>query len=98
MKLQRQEVIDELAKRAGFYKKHTETFIDALEEMLVDILGEATLDEEVEIQLVKGLTIGAVKNPERSGKDPRNQNDIVVPERIMPYAKFTYTFKQKINE
>lgn len=98
MKLQRQEVIDELSKRAEFYKKPTAKFLDALEEMLTDILSEASLDEDVEIQLVKGLTIGASRNPSHPGKDPRNQNDIVVPEKVVPYAKFTYTFKQKINE
>lgn len=98
MKLQRKDVIDELAKRSGFYKVHTETFIDALENMLIDILGQATLDEAVEIQLTKGFTVGATRNPERQAKDPRNQNDIVVPERSIPYARFSYTFKQKINE
>lgn len=98
MKLQRKEVINELATRSGFFKKHTETFIDALEDMLIDILSDATTDEEVEIQLTKGFTVGAVKNPSYQAKDPRNQKDVVVPERITPYAKFTYTFKQKINE
>lgn len=98
MKLQRKDVINGLAKRSGFYKKYMDDILDALEDFLIDSLSEATIDEEVEIQLVKGLTIGAVKNPSRDGKDPRNQKDIMIPERILPYAKFTQTFKQKINE
>lgn len=98
MKLQRKDVIDEIAKRTGFYKIHTEKFIDALEDMLIDILGQATFDEDVEIQLTKGFTVGAERCHERKAKDPRNQNDIVVPEKNVPYAKFTHTFKQKINE
>lgn len=98
MKLQRKEVIDELAKRSGFYKSSTETFINALEDMLIDILGEATFDEEAEVQLTKGFVVGAIKKNAYNARDPRNQEDIVVPEKIVPYAKFSYTFKQKINE
>ena len=98
MKLQRQDVINGLAKKSGFYKKYMGKILDALEEFIIESLSEATLDEDIEIQLVKGLTIGAVKNPSGEGKDPRNQSDVIVPERILPYAKFTHTFKQKINE
>ena len=98
MKLQRKEVIDELAKKSGFYKKYVETFLDSLEEVILENLSKADFDEDVEIQLVKGFTVGAVKNPAYNAKDPRNQNDVTVPEKIMPYTKFTYTFKQKINE
>lgn len=98
MRLQRKEVIDELAAKSGFYKVHTEKFIDALEEMLLDVLKRATFDEDIEIQLTKGFVVGAEKNKAYSAKDPRNQNDVIVPDRITPYAKFTQTFKQKINE
>ena len=98
MRLQRKEVIDELAKRSGFFKNSTEKFIDALESMLVDVLSEADIDESIEIQVTKGFVVGATKKAAYTAKDPRNQNDVVVPERIMPYAKFTQTFKQRINE
>ena len=97
MKLHRKDVISELARRSDFYKNHTEVFVDALEEMLLDILSQATLDEEIEIQLTKGFIVGAIKKPSYDSVDPRNQTPIVVPERIMPYAKFTQTFKEKVN-
>lgn len=98
MKLQRKEVIDELSNKSGFYKKYVETFLDCLEEVIIENLSKADFDEGVEIQLIKGFTVGAIKNPSYNAKDPRNQNEVVVPEKIMPYTKFTYTFKQKINE
>lgn len=98
MELRKREIVDELAKRTGFYKKYIESFLESLDDIIVENLGNATLDEDVEIHLAKGLIIGAKRYPEREAHDPRNQNVIVTPEKSIPYAKFTYTFKQKINE
>lgn len=98
MKLQRKDVIKELSERSGFFKKYVELFIDSLEDMLVDKLSKTTFDENVEIQICKGFIVGTERCPEREAKDPRNQNDIIVPEKNMPYAKFTSTFKKRINE
>ena len=98
MKLYRKDVISELAHRGDWYKNHTEAFLDALEEMLLDVLSQATLDDKVEIQLTKGFVVGATKNPPYDAVDPRNQTPIIVPERIVPYARFSQTFKEKINE
>lgn len=98
MELKRKEVIDELASRCEFYKQDTKIFVDALEEMIIEKLSQATFDEDVEIHLAKGLVIGSKRYPEREAHDPRNQNVIKTPEKCIPYVKFTYTFKQKINE
>ena len=49
-------------------------------------------------QLAKGLTIGARRVPEREVRDPRNQDKVMTPEKVIPFARFTYTFRQKINE
>lgn len=98
MELRKKEMVDELAKRCGFYKKYAERFLDAFEDMVIEKLSCATLDEDVEIHIAKGFVIGAKRYPEREAIDPRNQNAIITPEKSIPYAKFTYTFKQKINE
>lgn len=98
MILKRKEIVDILSDKTLFYKSTTKEFMEALEEFIVEYLNKATLKEDVEIQLAKGLVIGAKMNPEKQAKDPRNQNDVIVPERILPYVRFTNTFKQKINE
>lgn len=98
MELRKKEIVNELAKRCDFYKKSVEQILNELENIIVENLGQATLNEDVEIHLAKGLVIGAKRYPEREAHDPRNQKVIITPEKSIPYAKFTYTFKQKINE
>ena len=89
--LKKKDIANELAKRCDFYKYSMEAVVDALEDIIVENMGEATFDENSEIQLAKGLTIGARRVPEREVRDPRNQ-------KVIPFARFTYTFRQKINE
>ena len=96
--LKKNDIANELAKRCDFYKYSMEAVVDALEDIIIENMGEATFDEDAEIQLAKGLTIGARRFPEREVRDPRNQDKITTPEKVIPFAKFTYTFRQKINE
>lgn len=98
MELKKKDLINKLAKRTDFCKKYIKTFLDELEIIIVDHLSTATLDEDAELHLAKGLVIGAKRYPEREAHDPRNQDIITTPEKSIPYARFTYTFKQKINE
>ena len=98
MIIKKKEIANELASKTGFFKSSMEDVVDALEDIIVEKLGEATFDEDVKIKLSKGLTIGAHRVEAREARDPRNQNVIKIPEKVIPYAKFTYTFRQKINE
>lgn len=98
MILKKKDIVDELSKRTKFYKNSTECFVSALEDMIIEYLNQAEVDDNVEIQIAKGLIIGSRRVPEHEAKDPRNQDDVIVPERVLPYARFTDTFKQKINE
>nr|DAL08607.1 MAG TPA_asm: Bacterial DNA-binding protein [Caudoviricetes sp.] len=98
MILKKKDIVDELSKRTKFYKNSTERFVSALEDMIIEYLNQAEVDDNVEIQIAKGLIIGSRRVPEHEAKDPRNQDDVIVPERVLPYARFTDTFKQKINE
>lgn len=98
MMLKKDEIARELSKRSGCYVKDAKNMLSALDGMISECLSKATTEEVMEIYLSKGLIIGARVAPERTGKDPRDQSDIVVPERIIPYAKFSQTFKKKINE
>lgn len=98
MVLKKKEIADELALKTKFLKGSMKEVVDALDDIIVEKLGEASFDEDVEIQLAKGLTICARRVAAREARDPRNQNVINIPEKVIPYAKFTYTFRQKINE
>ena len=50
MELGRNEIVDELAKRCGFYKKYVKKFLDELEKIIIENLSCATIDEDAEIQ------------------------------------------------
>ena len=96
--LKKKDIANELAKRCNFYKYSMEEVVDALEDIIVENMGKASFDEDAEIHLAKGLTIGARRFPEREVRDPRNQDVVTTPEKVIPFARFTYTFRQKINE
>lgn len=98
MVLKKKDIADELALKTKFSKGSMKEVVDALDDIIVEKLGEASFDEDVEMQLAKGLTICARRVEAREARDPRNQNVINIPEKVIPYAKFTYTFRQKINE
>lgn len=92
------DVIDELKERTGFYKHNIKDVLDALEDILIDHMNAAIFDEPSEMRLFHGWRIGAKRMPERTCRDPRNQKDVVVSERLIPYCTFKQSFKDKINE
>ena len=96
--LKKDEIARELSNRSGYHIKDIKKILAAFDGMFSECLGSASSEENVEIYLSKGLIIGARVVPEHAGKDPRNQNDIIVPAKIIPYAKFSQTFKDKINK
>ena len=94
MELNKKDLARAIAGKCEYTIASVEEMLDAQEELLA----QATEDENMEIKIARGLIIGSKFSPERAAKDPRNQDDIIVPEKVSPYAKFSYTFKQKINE
>ena len=48
--LKKKDIANELAKRCDFYKYSMEAVVDALEDIIVENMGEATFDENSEIQ------------------------------------------------
>ena len=98
MELNRKDLARVIAKKCEYTIASVEEMLKAQEDALEELLSQATEDENIDIKLARGLIIGSKFVPERSAKDPRNQNDIIVPEKISLYAKFSPTLKQKINE
>ena len=96
-KIDQKDIINELNARTGFYKKYLTVIMDALEEILMENMNEAIYDEPSEARLAFGFIVGARRVPEHEGLDPRNGKKITCSERLIPYAKFKQTFKEKIN-
>lgn len=95
--LKKQDLIDELANRTGFYKYNIETFLTELENLVIDVMQDASIDDNMEMKLIPGITIGARRVAPREVRNPRDNTTLMAPERIIPYAKFSQFFRYKIN-
>ena len=96
--LKRDQLVDILAERTGFYKKNIRTMLDALDDVIVENMSAATKKEPSEIHLSLGFVFGGRYSPKREAKDPRDGSTIITPAKYIPYAKFKPSFRQKINK
>ena len=96
--MKQDDIITELKERTGFYKKNIEELLDALDDIIVENMNTANYDEPSEIRLFSGWRLGARRVPERQSYDPRNRNEIITPEKLIPYCQFKQSFRQRINK
>ena len=92
------DVVDELKERTGYYKNNIRILLDALDDIIVEHMSTATYDEPSEMRLFKGWRLGAKRVPERQSYDPRNRDEIITPEKLIPYCKLKQSFRQRINK
>lgn len=96
--LKKEQLVDILAERTGFYKKNIRTILNALDDVIVENMSAATKTEPSEIHLSLGFVFGGRYSPKREAKDPRDGSTIITPAKYIPYAKFKPSFRQKINK
>ena len=92
-----EDIIKELKNRTGFYQYNLQQVFDELENIIMENMRMATEDEPSEIRLFPGWRIGAKWSPERESKDPRNQELIITPEKVIPYCKIKQSFRNRLN-
>lgn len=92
-----EDVIDELKDRTGFYKSNLRDVFDALDNIIVEHMNTATIEEPSEMRLFKSWRLGGKRMPEREVKDPRNGQNVITKEKIIPYCKFKPSFKDRVN-
>lgn len=78
--------------------KDIRDLLHRMDEVVFDTLCEATIDEEVQIQLVTGIKVGVKILEPRDRVDPRTQKPITVGETAKPFAKFSQDYKFKLQE
>ena len=96
--LKRKQLVNELAKRTGFFKHNIDTMLDALDDVIVENMSTATKAEPSEIHLSHGFVFGGRYSPKREVRDPRNGKKVMTPAKFIPYARFKTSFRQKINK
>lgn len=97
MIVKKKDIVKELAMRMGYSQRIAKDIVDVYEDIILETLSSATFEEDAEIQLALGFNLCSRRTPEREVRDPRDQSIVVTPEKNIPYAKFTYRFKEKIN-
>lgn len=90
-------IIDELKERTGFYKKDIRVVLEELENIILENMQTATVEQPSECRLFFGFTIGAKRMPNKKANHPKTQELIDVPEHLNPYAKFNKTYRKKVN-
>lgn len=96
--MKRQELVDELSIRTGFYKTNINAMLDALDDIIVENMSMATKAEPSEIRLSLGFVFGGRYSPKHEVRDPRTGEKVMTPAKFIPYARFSPSFRKKINK
>lgn len=98
MTITREEMIKRLSERSGYYQKDVRHLLQCMDDVVFEAMCEATLDDEIQMQIVTGIKIGCKIVGSRERVDPRTQKPIVVDDTVKPFAKFSQDFRLKLQE
>lgn len=98
MTITREEMVKRLSERSGYYMKDVRHLLQCMDDVIFEIMCEATLDDEIQMQLATGIKLGCKVVGERDRVDPRTQLPITVGETTRPFVKFSQDFKLKLQE
>jgi nucleoid DNA-binding protein len=91
-------LIRKLADTSGFYQKDIRSLLQHLDDVVFDCLSEATIEDDVQVQVVKGIKIGCKKVEPRQRVNPKTQESIEIEETPKPFAKFSEDFRDKLDK
>lgn len=94
--MKKSELVDELAARTGFFKKNMREVVDALADIVEESFQMAEFDADSELHLAPGVVLCGERKPEGESIDPRNRATIITPEKVIPYAVFKQSIRQKL--
>ena len=97
MLITREMLIKKLSDISGYYQKDIRTLLQALDEVIFECFNDVNDNEDISVQLVKGIKCGCKVVPERTRKDPRTQDDIICGATVKPFAKFSDDFRVVIQ-
>lgn len=97
-KMIQKDIVDEISARTGYYKKDLRVVLKTLDKIIIESMNMATYDDPSEIILFSGWRLGAKRVPERPYCDPRNREEIITPEKLIPYCKLKQSFRQRLNK
>ena len=86
------EYVKLVAAATGFTQKDVKAVLDA-----AGTVAYAEMAKEEEVKVFNGLTLAGVKKPACVKKNPRTGEDVQVPAKVAPKAKFGKFAKDSVN-
>lgn len=94
--MKKNELIDELSARTGFYKKNMKDVVEALSDIVIESFMEAKIDKPSELHLAPGVVLIGTRKPAGKSVDPRDRSEIITPEKVIPSAVFKPSVRLKL--
>ena len=98
MTITREDLVRRLSERSGYYMKDVRTLLQCMDDVVFEAMVDATLEDEVQIQMVTGIKLGCKIVGERERVDPRTQQPITCGETTKPFVKFSQDFRFRLQE
>ena len=98
MTITREEMVKRLSEKSGYYMKDVRAVLQCMDEVVFDALCEVTDEDDISVQLVKGIKVSTHVVPERDRVDPRTQEPIVVKATVKPACKFSQDYRIKLQD
>ena len=90
--MNRADYVKAIATATGFTQKDVKAVLDAAQTVTYE-----TMAKEEEVKVFDGLTLVGVRKPACVKRNPLTGEDVQVPEKIAPKAKFGKFAKDSIN-
>ncbi|MFW5962324.1 MAG: HU family DNA-binding protein [bacterium] len=94
------ELIDAVAKKAGLTKKDTSEVIDATFEVIANYVaeqGKKPADEREKVQIIGFGSFEAKERSARKGRNPQTGEEIEIPAKVLPKFKAGKAFKDTVD-
>lgn len=94
----RDMIIKDLAKKTDFYMRDIKFVLSELDALVKEYFADVDDDTEVVVQLVEGVKAGVKVVPPRKRRNPQTQEEIICKEQTKPFAIFSETFRDRLQE
>lgn len=98
MVITREELVKRLSEKSGYYMKDVRALLQCMDDVVFEAMGEATLEDDIQIQIVVGVKLGCKIVGERERVDPRTQLPITCGDTTKPFVKFSKDFRARLQE
>lgn len=98
MLITREMIVRELSERTGFYQRDVRILLTEFDNLFEELYERVDDDEDLLIQLLRGLKVGCRVFPEKECVDPRNQQPIICRPKARPFAKWSRSFKEIVQK